>query len=420
MPIIIKIKEIVKKELKNFKVRLIMLSPKELRKLVPFTKEVHYLDSASVAPASTRVWAAMQEYGVRYPLNYGVGEFPASVRAASLVDEARKKLARFINARFPEEIIFTKNTTEAINLAANGYPWKAGDEVILTTLEHQSNIMPWLRLEKERGIVVKFAQASLEGFVEPETIRALITDKTRLINVTYVSNIYGSVTPVEEIGRIAKEAGVLFMIDAAQAGGRLTMDVQKSGCDFMSICGRKSMMAPQGTGALYIRKELEPQLMPLCVGSRAGHVLDEETVVLNDAPFRFEAGVLNTAGVIGLGVAVDTLSEIGTENIRKWIEELTQYMIDGLLTIPEVELYGTRDASRLAGVISWNVKGRSCSEIASRLGSEANVAVASGAQGSILAIRPLGIKGVVRSSVHYYTAKKDIDALISGLKIILK
>lgn len=390
-----------------------------LRRQIPFLQTTAYLDSASVVPACNSVLEAMQEFAVRYPLNYGVGAFPAAKEAAKKVDEARQKLARFIHAEDASEVVFTKNTTEAINLAASGGPWGMGDEIILTSLEHQSNLMPWIRLQKERGVVLKIAQADREGFVHPETIEALVTPRTKLINVTYVSNIYGTITPVEEIGAIAKKAGALYMIDAAQAGGRIPIDVQRSGCGLMSICGRKSMMGPQGTGALYIRKELAGQIRPLSIGSRAGHVLDRDTITLNDTPYRFEAGVLNTAGVIGLGAAVDILNEIGVDVIQARIAELTQYMIDGLIAIPEVELYGTRNASRLAGVISWNVKGRACEEVAEALGSR-GVAVASGAQGSVLAIAPLGIKGVIRTSVHYFTAKEDIDALTDVLRAVLQ
>lgn len=396
-----------------------MLSSQELRQLIPFMDQVHYLDNASVVPASTRVWAAMEKYGTKYPLNYGVGVFPAAAEASSLVNEARVKLMKFINARYPEEIIFTKNTTEAINMVAYGGPWESGDEIILTTIEHQSNIMPWIRLEKERGVVLKFVQASKEGFIDPASVQELVSSKTKLISVTYVSNIFGIITPVEEIGAIARRAGAFYMIDSAQAGGRIPMDVQRTECDFMPLCGRKSMMGPQGTGALYIKKELTPMIKPLNIGSRAGHVQNEQTITLNEAPFKFEAGVLNTAGVIGLGVAVDTLAEIGIENIQEKITQLAQYMIDGLLAIPEVDLYGSHDARRLAGIVSWNVRGHDCFEIASRLGKEANVAVASGSQGAFLAIRPLGIQGVVRSSVHYFTDERDIDALLDGLKKIL-
>ena len=186
----------------------------------------------------------------------------------------------------------------------------------------------------------------------------------------------------------------------------------------MSICGRKSMMGPQGTGALYAKKELLDQMRPLTIGSRAGHVLDENTITLNKAPYKFEAGVLNTAGVIGLGVAAEMLAGIGLDKIFARNAETTQYMIDGLLSIPQVELYGGRDASKLAGVISWNVRGMDCAAVASKLG-EHGVAVASGAQGALLAIRPLGIKGVVRSSVHYFTEKRDVDALVEGVRKIL-
>lgn len=394
------------------------MTHEELREQIPFLKTVAYLDNASVVPACNQVLKAVNEFSMKYPLNYGVGLFPAAKEACAKVDEARERMARFINAREASEIVFTKNTTEAINQVAAGGPWEKGDEVILTSLEHQSNMMPWIRLQKEKGIVLKIAQADMQGFVHPETIKELVTPKTKLINVTYVSNIYGTITPVDEIGKIAKEVGVYFMIDSAQAGGRIPMDVQKSGCDFMAICGRKSMMGPQGTGALYIRKEIADQVRPLNIGSRAGHVLDKDTITLNQPPYRYEAGVLNTSGVIGLGVAAEILREIGLENVQKRIAELTQYMIDGLTSIPEVILFGTHDASKLAGVISWNVKGHTCEEIAEQLG-KMGVAVASGPQGSILAIAPLGIKSVVRSSVHYFSTKEDIDALINGLKKIL-
>ena len=394
------------------------MTPAELREQIPFLANVAYLDSASVVPAPKCVLDAMSRYAAECPLNYGVGEFPAARRAAALVDEARAKMASFINAEVPEEIIFTKNTTEAINTVASSGLWREGDEIIITSLEHQSNMMPWIRLADENGVKLSVAQAEPDGTVKPESVKALVTPRTRLINVTYVSNIYGTITPVDEIGEIAREAGALYMIDAAQAGGRLVMDVRKSGCDFMSICGRKSMMGPQGTGALYAKKELLDQMRPLTIGSRAGHVLDENTITLNKAPYKFEAGVLNTAGVIGLGVAAEMLAGIGLDKIFARNAETTQYMMDGLLSIPQVELYGGRDASKLAGVISWNVRGMDCAAVASKLG-EQGVAVASGAQGALLAIRPLGIKGVVRSSVHYFTEKRDVDALVEGVRKIL-
>ena len=395
------------------------MTPAELREQIPFLADVAYLDNASVVPAPKCVLDAMSRYAAECPLNYGVGEFPAARRAAALVDEARAKMASFVNAEAPEEIIFTKNTTEAINTVASSGLWREGDEIIITSLEHQSNMMPWIRLADENGVKLSVAQAEPDGTVKPESVKALVTPRTRLINVTHVSNIYGTITPVDEIGEIAREAGALYMIDAAQAGGRLVMDVRKSGCDFMAICGRKSMMGPQGTGALYAKKELLEQMRPLTIGSRAGHVLDENTITLNKAPYKFEAGVLNTAGVIGLGVAAEMLAGIGLDKIFARNAETTQYMIDGLLSIPQVELYGGRDASKLAGVISWNVRGMDCAAVASKLG-ERGVAVASGAQGALLAIRPLGIKGVVRSSVHYFTEKRDVDALIDGLRDILK
>lgn len=396
------------------------LNSSGLRAQIPFLSKIAYLDSASVAPASNLALEAMRNYATEFPLNYGVGVFAASKMASAKVDEVRKKLADFIHASSPDEIVFTKNTTEAINMVAYGGPWEKGDEIILTSVEHQSNFMPWLRLQQKKGIVLKVAQADINGVVSADSIQKLISPHTKLINVTYVSNIFGTVSPVEEIGEIARKAGAYYMIDSAQAGGRLEMNVQQTGCDFMAVCGRKSMMGPQGTGALYIKEKNSELLNPLNIGSRAGHLTSASTMELNKAPFRYEAGVLNTAGVIGLGVAIDTLAEIGAENIRAYNAELTQYMIDQLSEIPKVTLYGGRDASKLAGPISWNVKGMDCADVAARLGNDFNVAVASGNQGALLAIQPLGVSGVVRSSVHYYTNKADIDAMINGLKEIVK
>lgn len=396
------------------------MTANELRAQIPYLDKVAYLDSASVAPAFRETLDAMNQYSIECPLNYGVGHFPSAADACRRVDEARERIARFFNAREAGEISFTKNTTEALNTIAYGGPWGNGDEIILTTLEHQSNIMPWLRLVKERGVVLRFAKADKNGFVEAEAIRRLLSDRTKLINVTYVSNIYGTVVPVEEIGKIAHEAGAYFMVDAAQAGGRMPIDVQKIGCDFMGICGRKSMMGPQGTGALYIRRELSEKIKPFSIGSRSGHVLGDGSVMLNEAPYKYEAGVLNTAGAIGLGVAAETLGRIGTERIMSRIIELNQYMIDGLLGIPQVELYGTHDAKKVVGAVSWNVRGMSSDAVAARLGNEYNVCVASGSQGSIYALQPNHVSSVVRSSVHYYSMKEDIDALIGALKDMLK
>lgn len=396
-----------------------MKTPQMVRSDMPFLNKLVYLDSASVCPTPKPVVEAMNEYFMECPLNYGVGEFEASILAASKVDGARVKLASFVNAESSKNIVFTKNTTEAINLVANGLDWQAGDEIILTSVEHQSNLMPWLRQAETQGIKVVMAQAEPSGLVNPDSIAKLITSKTRLVDVTHVSNIYGTIQPVKEIGKIVKQAGALFMVDAAQSGGRIKIDVQDIGCDFLAICGRKSIMGPQGTGALYAKEELLERLTPLVFGSRAGHVMTDLSYTLNAAPKRFESGVLNTSGVIGLGAATDYIESIGYNNIIKYIRQLTQQMIDVLLSHKEIQLYGCTDVAYLAGILSWNVKGMTDSEVATKLDKVKKVAVASGAQGSLNSIKPHGVKSVVRSSVHYFTLPEDIQALDEALKVIL-
>lgn len=397
-----------------------MKTPQEVRKDIPFLSKLHYLDSASVCPIPNPVMKAINEYYLEYPLNYGVGEWECSVLVASKVDEARAKLASFINAESSKNIVFTKNTTEAINLVANGIDWKNGDEVIISSLEHQSNIMPWLRQQEIRGINVKMAQAEPSGLLNPETVSELITPKTRLVTVTHVSNIYGTIMPVKEIGEISKKAGVLFMVDAAQSGGREQIDVKDIGCDFLCICGRKSIMGPQGTGALYAKEELLENLTPLNFGSRAGHVMTDLSYKLNAYPNKFESGVLNTSGVIGLGAATDYISGIGHEAILKYIRQLTQQMIDVLQSYKNVVLLGCTDVKHLAGVVSWNVKGIHDSEVVSKLDKIKKVAVASGSQGSLNAIKPHAITSVVRTSIHYFSLPEDIQALDDALKEITK
>ena len=396
-----------------------MKTSQDLREQIPFLKKLVYLDSASVVPNPKPVIDAMMEYYQEFPLNYGVGEFYESKYTTSKVDEARAKLAGFINAKSSDEVIFTKNTTEAINLVARGIDWKTGDEIIITSVEHQSNIMPWLRAQKEKGAVVKIAWAEPTGLVDPVTVEKLITPRTKLVAVTHVSNIYGTIQPVKEIGRIAKNAGVLFMVDAAQSGGRVPIDVQSINCDFLTLCGRKSLMGPQGTGALYAKKDVLDTLKPLTVGSRAGHVKAENFYSLNPIPHRLESGVLNTSGVIGLAKAIDCLNEIGVPNILKYNQGLTKQMLDVLSNTKGIQVYGCKDIEHLAGVISWNVQGQDCAEVARKLDEAKKVAVASGAQGSLLAIRHLGIKGVVRTSVHYFSIPDDIRALEKGLHSII-
>lgn len=394
-------------------------SAEDVRRDMPCLKDLVYLDSASVVPAPLPVLKAMEEYLSRFPFNYGVGVWRRTLEAAARVDEARRIAAGAFGATSEKEIAFTKNTTEAINLVAQGLRWKDGDEIVLTTLEHQSNAIPWMRAAQEHGGRVRFVPADADGMVDPDDVRKAMTSATRLVACTHVSNVFGTIQPVKEIAQIAHEHGALAFVDAAQSAGRIPVRVDEIGCDFAAFCGRKALMGPQGTGFLWGRLNLLEQLQPLTTGSRGANVVDEEHYKVTLPPYKFEAGVLNTSGVIGLGRAIQYVEEIGYEAIRDHIRDLTVYMIESLRATAGVTFHGSGRLDRQAGIAMWTVDGMDPDRVARELDRIGNVAVASGAQGSLLAIKPKGVTSIVRTSVHYCNTQEDIDALAAALRKIV-
>jgi cysteine desulfurase/selenocysteine lyase len=362
---------------------------------------------------------AMEDYLSNCPFNYGVGVWRRSVEAAARVDEARRIIARAVGAASEKEIAFTKNTTEAINLAAQGLRWKPGDEIVLTTLEHQSNAIPWMRAAQEHGGRVRFVPADADGLVDPGDVREAMTSATRLVACTHVSNVFGTVQPVREIARIAHERGALAFVDAAQSAGRIPVRVDELGCDFAAFCGRKALMGPQGTGFLWGRLPLLEKLQPLSTGSRGANVVDEEHYKFTLPPHKFEAGVLNTSGIIGLGRAVQYVEEIGYDALSAHIGNLTRYMIETLQATAGVTFHGSARLDRQAGIVMWSVNGMDPDHVAKELDRIGNVATASGAQGSLLAIKPKGLTSIVRTSVHYCNTRDDIDALAAALRKVV-
>ena len=393
-------------------------SVEDVRKDMPCLKNLVYLDSASVVPAPLPVIKAMEEYLYAHPFNYGVGVWRRSAEAAARVDEARRIAARAAGAAAESEIAFTKNTTEAINLVAQGLDWKAGDEIVLTALEHQSNAIPWMRAAQEHGGKARFVPADPDGLVDPDDVRKAITPATRLVACTHVSNVFGTIQPVAEITRIAHEHGALAFVDAAQSAGRIPVRAPDIGCDFIAFCGRKALMGPQGTGFLWGRLELLQRLAPLATGSRAANLVSADGYRLNQPPHKFEAGVLNTAGVIGLGRAIQYVEEIGYPAILARVRELTAAMIDVLKATPRIVFHGSGRLERQAGIVMWSLEGMEPDRVARELDRIGNVAVASGAQGSLLAIRPKGVASIVRTSVHYCNTSEDIEALAAALRTL--
>jgi len=387
-----------------------------IRTQFPFLEEVTYFDSASVSPPPRTTLDAMLDYYLHNPYNYGVGNFEGAEKVRDEVDNVRSILRRYLHGNQDDEVVFTKNTTEAINILANGIRFNSGDEIILSDLEHQSNLIPWFRLQDRENVKVKIVKSGANGIIDPSELRKLISNKTRIIGVTHVSNLYGSVQPIEEIGEVAKESGIMYFVDAAQSLGRVNTEINKVNCDFMAICGRKGLLGPQGTGALYAKKGVLDKLEPTIVGSRGANIDPSYSIKYLPPPQRFESGVLNTAGIIGLGTSVEFLRKLGQSKIETAIHELTAKMLDGLHSIKGVTIYKEPPLEESAGIVSWNLSGLRSFKLSKRLYSDHKIAVASGAQGSSVGLKDLGIEDVVRTSVHFFNSEEDIDLLIKSVK----
>ncbi|MGD0175373.1 MAG: cysteine desulfurase [Candidatus Bathyarchaeia archaeon] len=388
----------------------VLLSVQQVRRDIPLLDELVYFDSASVSPPVRPVVDTMSEYYTRFPFNYGVGVFKDSIQVTKKLEDARNRVAKFIDAR-PTEVVFTKNTTEAINIVARGLDWKKNDEVIITSIEHQSNYIPWLQLARDRGVRVKVAKADTSGIIDVGEIERSIKKETKLVSIAHVSNVLGTIENVSEICKIAREHDVICMVDAAQSVGRLEFSVREIQCDFAAICGRKSIGGPQGTGVLFGRDGSLELLRPLETGSRAADLLSDHDFRTKPSPLKFEAGVLNTAGFLGLGKAVDYLQKLGIGAIRNRIRKLTEYAIDQLRELNDLEIYGPLESNLQAGIISINVKHKGPGYVAKRLDSLGRIAVGSGNHGSLAALETIGVHGTVRLSFHCYNTEKEIDKL---------
>jgi len=394
-------------------------SVEEVRAEIPFLRTgIIYLDNAATTPTPQPVIDAMFEYFREYGCNIGRGLHRVTRRATEAFEGTREKLARVINAK-PDEIAYTKNTTEAINIVARGLKLRKGDKVVATVLEHHSNLLPWQRLERERGVKLELIQASRECMIDPAAVEAAIDDKTRLITTHHVSNAVGSVQPVEEIGKLARERGVLYLIDAAQSVGHMPVDVRKLGCDFLAAPGHKGLLGPQGTGFLYAREDRLAELEPLLVGGGVVELVEEHKYDLVKPPQIFDAGTPNIPGIIGLGRACEYVLDIGVEQIAKRERKLTEQMLD-VSGSKHVEVYGPHELKRRGGVVSFNVSGLGHHDVASMLDELARIAVRSGHHCAQPTMHHLGVEGTVRASVHYYNLEQEIEKFTTMIERIAR
>jgi cysteine desulfurase/selenocysteine lyase len=344
------------------------------------------------------------------------GAHTLSARATDAYEGARDKVARFINARSSQEIIYTRNASEAINLVAYSWGWanlKAGDEVILSVMEHHSNIVPWQLIAQRTGAVLRFLEPNANGELSIEQLQSLLSTRTKLLSVVHVSNTLGCVNPVAEMIAIAHDQGVKVLLDACQSVPHMPIDVQALDCDWLVASGHK-MCAPTGIGFLYGKRELLLEMPPFMGGGEmiADVYLDQSTYA--DLPHKFEAGTPAIGEAIALGAAVDYLMAIGMDQIHDYEQELIKYLMSHLEQIPDIKIYGPRH--HRAGLAAFTIDhGIHANDLSAMLDQD-GIAIRSGHHCTQPLHRFLGINGTARASVYFYNTKAEIDIFVNSLK----
>jgi len=357
----------------------------------------------------------MVEFERNYRANTGRGVHRLTQIASQRYWHAHEKVAGFISAT-EGVTVFTKSTTESINMVAHGFPWKTGDRVLTTILEHHSNLLPWVNL-KSRGVSVDIADIQDDYSFDLALFESMITPTTRLVAVTQASNVLGVITPVEKIAKICHDHGALLLVDMAQSVPHMATDVAALGCDFCAFSGHK-MLGPTGTGVLWMKA---PVIEPLLVGGGAIETVHGTEYLLTDGYQRYEAGTGNIAGGIGLGVAVDYLTRIGMDNVRRHETSLTTRIIDGLRKNPRVHLYVPDEPGRRVGVISFTVEGLHPHEVAQRLDEMADIMVRSGHHCCMPLMDRLGMPdGTVRVSLGPYNTSDEADLFLATVEEITR
>lgn len=378
-------------------------------------KRLVYLDNAATTQKPLSVIECIEDYYKLHNANIHRGVHTLSYESTVLYEEGHKKVAELIGSSDWTEIIFTRNATESINLVAYGWGLhnlKEGDEVVVTIMEHHSNIVPWQMLRDQKGIVLKYIDVDENGDLILDDLPNLITEKTKFVSVIHGSNVTGAINPVKEIAAEAKKVGALVLVDAAQTVPHMKVDVKELGCDFLVASGHK-MLAPTGIGFLWGKKELLESMEPFMYGGDMIEKVTMESSTWNELPWKFEAGTPNIEGGIAIGAAVDYLNMLGLDNIFEHEKELTDYAAEKFAEISWVNTYVKQTGERV-GVISFNVDGVHPHDVAGTL-DESGIAVRSGHHCAQPLMHKLGMDYAARVSFYVYNTKEDVDLTIETL-----
>ena len=395
-----------------------MRIPEDVRKDIPLTSEVIYFDNTATSLTPKPVVEAMNEYYLRYRANVHRGVHRLSQMATHRYEESRKVVADFINAKF-EEIAFTKNTSESLNLVALGLEgiFRPGDKIVTTPFEHHSDLLPWQRLAKKLNLRLEFIDGDDEGNLDLSDAEKKIKG-AKLVAVQHVSNALGVIHEVEELGRIAKEEGAIFVVDAAQSTGHMEVDVKKLHADFLAFSGHKGPMGPTGIGVLYINEEFFDVFEPPLIGGGTIEDVSLDDYKLTEPPERFEAGTPNIGGAIGLAAGIKYIEKIGIDKIERQERKLVKRTTEGLDEL-EIPWYGPRNLKKHAGVVSFNVPPLHPHDVAAIL-DENNIMVRSGHHCALPVMKKLGINGTVRASFHVYNSLEEVETFFGVLEELVK
>ncbi|ASS86998.1 cysteine desulfurase [Geobacillus lituanicus] len=373
-----------------------------------------YFDSAATSQKPLPVIEALDRYYREYNSNVHRGVHTLGTKATDAYEGAREKVRRFLNAQSAQEIIFTRGTTASLNLVASSYGRanvKEGDEIVITYMEHHSNLIPWQQLAKQTGATLKYIPMQEDGTIDLHDVEATVTEAAKIVAIAHVSNVLGTINPVREIARIAHERGAVVVVDAAQSAPHMKVDVQELDCDFLALSGHK-MCGPTGIGVLYGKKKWLEQMEPVEFGGEMIDFVELYDSTWKELPWKFEGGTPIIAGAIGLGAAIDFLEQVGLDAIAAHEHELAQYALERLAGIDGVTVYGPKER---AGLVTFNIDGVHPHDVATVLDAE-GIAIRAGHHCAQPLMKWLGVTATARASFYLYNTKEEIDRFIAALQ----
>ncbi|NCU16894.1 cysteine desulfurase [Pallidibacillus pasinlerensis] len=379
-------------------------------------KPLVYLDSAATSQKPLSVIESIEKYYREYNSNVHRGVHTLGTKATDGFEGARDKVRKFINAASREEVIFTRGTTTSLNIVASSYGranCKEGDEIVVTYMEHHSNLIPWQQVAKATGATLKYIPLQEDGTITLEDVENTITERTKIVAITHVSNVLGTINPIKEIAKIAHANGAVIVVDGAQGAPHVKVDVQDLDVDFYALSGHK-MCGPTGIGVLYGKKELLEKMEPVEFGGEMIDFVNLYDSTWKELPWKFEAGTPSIAQAIGLGAAIDFLEEIGMENIHQHEYNLVEYALKKLSEIEGITIFGPLDAAKKGGVVTFNIDGVHPHDVSTALDME-GIAIRAGHHCAQPLMKVLNQTATARASFYLYNTKEDIDALAAGL-----